>query len=74
MAQGFANPTDKVTGQVVDENPTDAVVTGQQAFITLSKNLELRIKTDDALRGSIETLIEEIREFKTLIMMMQGVK
>jgi len=65
MAQSVY-PEDSERARVIEE-VQDAPSTDESTFITLNKNLELRIKTDQALRSSIEALVIEIRELKDII-------
>ena len=57
---------DAATGRTVS-NTEDAPLSNELAYLTLNKNLELRIKTDDSLRTSIESLILELKDLKDIL-------
>ena len=60
-------------GGVVAEEVQDSPSDGQSVFLSITKDLQLRVQTDRELRTSIEMLIEEMKEMKELLMLMQGV-
>lgn len=64
---------DAASGQVVNQDEPTTGVDNSLAYITLTKNLELRIKTDESLRSSIEALIEEVRELRQLLQLGFGI-
>jgi hypothetical protein len=65
MAQGPAQPPpDKA--RIVEE-VGDAPITDSIQSLTMDKDLQLRIKSDNALRSSIDALIYEMKEIKDLI-------
>lgn len=59
-------PTDATKGKVA-EIVQDAPSGGQDIALSLTKNLELRIKTDLALRESVDALVAELRELKDFL-------
>jgi hypothetical protein len=62
-----------VSGLVTEEVQT-APLEGDIVQVSLTKDLELRVKTDMELRDSLQELIKEIREFKELVIVIQGVR
>jgi hypothetical protein len=63
---------DAASGQVVNQDESETGFDGDIRYLTLTKNLELRVKSDESLRNSIEALILEVRELKDLLRMLAG--
>jgi hypothetical protein len=63
-----------VISGIVQETIQDAPVDGQSVALSLTKGLELRVQTDLELRGAIIMLIEQIKDLRIFLELIQGVK
>ena len=68
MSQDVYPPADSIAIEAeVFSEVTEAPSDGEITSVSLNKNLEMRIKSDLALRSSIEMLIHEVKDFKDII-------